>query len=122
MKGEKVASEEKSEESITIFFGAIHTYPHDDNLRYVVLDTGQDDWFVVSQLLPDGQLGIAGTSSYEYIGEVIGTLSLEDILKGLEMTIGSMPKIIEEELRKSSQKPHRDISERGLPFMQSKVF
>ncbi len=87
---ESTENERDRERAVRIFFGAIHTYTHDPRMKYVILDVGENNWFTASQLLHRGRLGFPGTGSLSDIDEIVGQMGVDDVLKGLKMTIGSI--------------------------------
>lgn len=91
-----------------IHFGAIHTDAHYPNRRYVIIDTGKKDWFSTCQLNSDGRLGLPGTGTISDIGEIIGTMTLKDIIQGLAKTLVAMsPQTIELLTKASKARPRR---------------
>lgn len=109
MKKELFQSQENEQEPIEISFGAIHTYRGNNRLKYVILDVGQDNWFIASQLMPGQRLGIPGTGGASDIENIIGFMGLEDILKGLEKSVGSLSDSMISEVRNGSLKPPRNL-------------
>ena len=109
MKREIFKSDENEHEPIEISFGAIHTYRGNSQLKYVILDVGQDSWFIASQLLPGQRLGIPGTGGASDIQDIVGFMGLEDILKGLEKSVGSLSEAMINEVRMGALKPSRNL-------------
>lgn len=100
-------NERERERAIRIAFGTIHTYSRDPRLKYVILDVGEDSWFTASQILNKGRLGIPGTGSLSDIEDIVGIMDVDEVLKGLTMTIGSMSLAIESDIRHLASKASR---------------
>ena len=96
---------------IEIKFGDIHSLEGDINRRYVIVDVGEKNYFICCEIVRDeNRLGVAGTGGRSDIYEIVGSMSIEEIIKGMEKTLDGMPKKIIDELEKSSKKPPRLIS------------
>ena len=99
------------QEPLTIHFGDIHTYSENSRRKYVIIDVGDESGcFTASQLLHGGRLGFPGTGSRSDIGEIVGSMGLDKILKGLGKTIGGDMSDFERMLQVNSQKPSKIIS------------
>lgn len=80
-------------------------------MKYVILDVGEDNWFTASQLLHRGRLGFPGTGSLSDIDEIVGSMSVDEVLKGLKMTIGSISPEMEAGIRNYAVKSPRLLTE-----------
>ena len=80
-------------------------------MKYVILDVGENNWFTASQLLQRGRLGLPGTGSLSDIDEIVGQMGLDAVLKGLEMTMGSLSPTIEVGIRQYAAKSPRVLKE-----------
>ena len=80
-------------------------------MRYVILDVGENNWFTASQLLQRGRLGFPGTGSLSDIDAIVGEMGIDAVLKGLEMTMGSLSPSIEASVRQYAAKPPRILGE-----------
>jgi len=108
MQSERLNKKESSQDPIRISFGAIHTYAYDKTRRYVIIDVGEGDWFIASQIFSDC-LGVTGTGHASDIQEIVGHMNVETILKGLQKTNGSLSGEIQHLVLKAALKPPRDL-------------
>ena len=99
-------AERGEHEPISIFFGAVHSYASDENLRYVILDVGEGSWFTASQVLGGGRLGFPGTGSRSDIKAIVDKMSYDEVLAGLKMTLEDT-KSVEPTLRLYARKRPR---------------
>lgn len=102
---------ERGERAVRISFGAIHTYARDPRMKYVILDVGENNWFTASQILHRERLGFPGTGSLSDIDEIVGHMDIDAVLKGLEMTMGSLSPSIEASIRQYAVKSPRVLKE-----------
>ncbi len=80
-------------------------------MKYVILDVGENNWFTASQILHKGRLGFPGTGSISDIDEIVGQMEVDAVLKGLEMTMGSLSPAIEANIRQYAAKPPRILKD-----------
>lgn len=71
-----------------IEFGVVYEYVRDPSRKYVIVDEGEETWFLVSELLNRGRLGSIGTSLIIDLGEIIGKMSLDEVVIGLQKSLG----------------------------------
>jgi len=111
MKKRREDEGSSEQEPLTIHFGDIHTYSENSRRKYVIIDVGdENDCFTASQLLHGGRLGFPGTGSRSDIGEIVGSMSLDKILKGLGKTFGGDMSDFERMLQENSRKSSKIIS------------
>jgi len=108
--GREYFRREKEKGSIQISFGDIHTCGNNPERRYVILDVGKKDWFMVSQIIDFSSLGFPGTGHASDIKKIVGHMSLEQILEGLRNSAIGLNPEFEKDIYTNSRKPSRNIS------------
>lgn len=101
--------ESERKKPVTIFFGAIHTHSKDPMERYVILDVGEGDMFTSSHIIGK-RLAFPGTGKRDVIDKIVGTMEIDEILKKLKRTFGSISPSMKRQIIEYSQKPSRQLS------------
>lgn len=97
-----------------IRFGTVYEPADYPNSRYVVVDLGRDCFFGASWVYQDSQgktrLSIPGTHYTGRIGEIVGFMTLEEMLAAAKNS-GWQSKEMEELFRTEAEKPSRFLTE-----------
>lgn len=96
-------------EGINISFGDVFK-SRDPDRQYVIVNVCEATWFDVCEVLSaEDRLGLAGTSYREDILEIVGKMTFEEIIRGIENSIQAPVPEIRKALKVASRKPPRLI-------------